>query len=222
KPAPHPAAVGQKFTPEGAPISCPGSTTLCHIDRASPAHASLVRAQQTLRDGPHAGAFTFLPPASFHMTVFDGVISTHRAAPAWPAHLATDLPMDSVTDDLLPRVQALALPQQFAIRPVQLFAGFSLQVAGNGREDEDALRDARDSLSDAMAFRRPDHDAYTFHITFGYLLRWLTPDEANAVIALSDAVFATLTAEVKDLTIGPIEFCAFETMHHFEPLAVLT
>lgn len=218
---PRPLAVGQKFKADGAVLPCPGNTTLCHVDPASPAHASLTRAQMALQAGQHANAFTFLPPASFHMTVFEGVIETARRPEAWPQHLPTDVPIADVTADLLPRLQSAALPERLVVRPTQIFGGFGLTLTGATEADEETLREARDEIATATGIHRPYHDGYRFHITMAYLLRWLTPDEAAAVIALSAETFVTLLSEMPTLTLGPIEFCTFETMHHFEPIAHL-
>ncbi|MBM7067404.1 DUF1868 domain-containing protein [Actibacterium sp. 188UL27-1] len=220
--SPHPTAVGQKFTPDGAVLPCPGNTTLAHIDPASPAHAALVRAQRALQAGPHANAFTFLPPASFHMTVFEGVIETTRLPDAWPRHLPTDTAIPDVTNDMLPRLQAVTVPQRLILRPTQIFGGFGVTLTGATEGDEAILRATRDIIADAVAIHRPSHGTYRFHITLGYLLRWLTPEEAAAVIALSADTFLALQADISTLTLGPIEFCTFKDMHHFEPLAYLT
>ena len=41
----RPDAVGRKFTPDGTPLSCPGFTTVCHVEPASDAFLALVQAQ---------------------------------------------------------------------------------------------------------------------------------------------------------------------------------
>jgi hypothetical protein len=214
----RPAAVGRKFAAGGAVLPTRGNTFLAHVDRASPAHAALTRAQAHLAAGPQADAFAFLPPASFHMTVFQGVIETERRADRWPGHLPLDARIDDVTADFRHRIAGLALPGAFDIRVRGVFAGFSVAVEGAGADAEAALRDARDALSERLNLRVPDHATYAFHITLGYLLRWLAPAEAQAAVARSHEAAADLPETIR---LGPVEFCAFEDMTRFDPLPPL-
>lgn len=213
---PRPAAIGLKFDEAGEVLPTPGNTTICHIAPQSTAHAALVRAQNTLRAGPLADAFTFLPPASFHMTIFEGVIDYTRERPRWPSHLPLETPVEQVTHDFDKRLQGLGLAQTFRTRPLGIRAGFSVAMAGATADDEALLRRTREQLREATGIARPDHDSYAFHITLAYLLRWLSEDEAQSVVALSRKAGQTLIAEAPEISLGPVEFCAFDTMHHFQ------
>lgn len=214
----RPDAVGKKFSPDGAPLSCPGFTTVCHVDPSSDAFVALVAAQERLKAGPLAGAFTFMPPDSLHMTIFEGVIDYSRTQTRWPQHLPTDAPIGQVAEDARSRLQGRNLETTFVARPVEVFAGFSVGMTGATEVEETRLRQTRNTLRDALNIHRPDHDSYQFHITLAYLLRWLSVEEARQVIALSREVTETLLAQIPELTLGPIELCQFETMHHFEEM----
>jgi hypothetical protein len=218
---PLPAAVGDKFTADGAARPWPGNTFVCHIPQG-PAHLALTEAQDRLKTGPLAQAFTFLPPASFHMTVFEGANGARRHDDSWPAALPPETELAEVTARFESSTRALRLPVSFAIRPTSLLAGFSVQVTGATEADDAALRGARSALSLATTILRRDFNSYGFHITLAYLLRWLTEDEADTVIALSDEVFADLAAAMPGVTIGPVEFCTFDDMHAFPLVARLT
>lgn len=217
----RPDAVGKKFTPEGAPLRCPGYTTLCHLDPASASFAALEAAQAALRAGPLAAAFTFLPPQSFHMTVFEGVIDYARTPERWPRHLPTDAPLTQVIEDAAARLSGLGLPNRFSVRPTDLFAGFSVSVSGADDQAETTLRTARDYLRAASNILRPDHADYQFHITLGYLLRWLSAEEAERVLDLSDHLAAQLSDRAARFDLGPVAFCRFDTMHRFDTLSIL-
>jgi hypothetical protein len=214
----RPDAVGRKFTPDGVPLSCPGFTTICHLDPGSEAFAALVAAQERLKAGPLAGTFTFMPPDSLHMTIFEGVIDYSRTPDRWPGHLPTDAPIGQVAEDARSRLQGRDLETTFVARPVEVFAGFTVGMTGATEAEESRLRQTRNTLRDALNIHRPDHDSYQFHITLAYLLRWLDPDEARQVIDLSRQVTETLLAQVSAVTLGPIELCRFETMHQFEDM----
>ncbi len=218
---PRPAAVGQKFDPSGAVLPFPGNTFLCHIPPEGEAHAALREASLALQAGPFAGAFSFLPPSSFHMTVFEGVVDAGRMDARWPEGVANDLALDAVADRFLDAVIPLPMPATHRIRPVAIFGGYSLAVTGATPEDEASLRESRQLLSDATGIRRPDFASYGFHVTLAYPLRWLTVAEAEAVIDLSDQVFDRLQARAPEIALGRIEFCSFDDMHQFRSLRLL-
>jgi len=217
----RPDAVGKKFGEDGTVLSDPGCTTLCHVDPAGSAFAAIARAQATLKSGPFAKDFAFLPPASLHMTIFDAFIESGRSRERVPDTLPMDATVEEIISDASQNLTGLSLPQQFTARPTGIFAGFSISMTGANDGEERQLRDTRDRLSDATGIRKADHAAYRFHITLAYNLRWFSADEAQQIIDLSNTAAATLMAEMSDITIGPVEFCSFENMHHFEPLKYL-
>jgi hypothetical protein len=218
---PAPAAVGQKFTPDGQVLPYPGNTFICHIP-AGAAHDALAAAAERLRSGPVAGAFAFLPPSSYHMTVFEGVTDRDRQAGRWPDWIDPSAPVEFATSAFLPRVRGLALPPAVTIRPSGLFGGFSVRVDGATDPDRAALRQAREALRAATGIRRADFDSYGFHITLAYLLRWLTPDEAERVLDLSDAAAAGLAAAAPVIPLGGVDFCTFPDMRSFPLVARLS
>lgn len=218
---PAPVAVGQKFSPEGQVIGYAGNTFLCHIP-AGPAHMALTAAAERLRAGPLAGAFAFLPPSSYHMTVFEGVTDRDRTNGRWPDWIDPSAPVDATTKAFLPHVCTLNLPASVTIRPTGLFGGFSVSVDGATEADRAALWQARAALREATGIRRPDFDSYAFHITLAYLLRWLTPQEAETVMQLSDAVAEDLKAAEPRIALGGVEFCRFDDMHAFPLIARLS
>lgn len=216
-----PAAVGQKFTPEGAVMPHAGNTFICHIP-PGPAQDALAETAARLRAAAPAGAYAFLPPASYHMTVFEGVTDRDRTGGRWPEDLDPALPVEAVTRAFLPRLAGLDLPRTARIRPTGLFAGTTVQVTGATEADEAALRTARQTLRAATGIRRPDFADYRFHITLAYLLRWLTPAEAAAMAALSARLAEDLAALQPEIVLGGIEFCTFADMHAFPLVARLS
>lgn len=214
----RPDSVGRKFTPEGAQLSCPGYTTICHVDPVSDAFQALVQAQDALKAGPTAQAFTFMPPASLHMTIFEGVIDYSRSPERWPRHLPLDAKIEHCADDAKTRLAAANFDTMFTVRPIGIFAGFSVSMTGATEQKEALLRKARNRLRDTLNLHRRDHDAYQFHITLAYPLRWLSADEAVQVIGLSRNVADRLVQHMPELSLGPMELCTFETMHRFDPI----
>lgn len=210
----HPQQTGAKFSPDGSVLCWPGNTIICHVDQSSAQHAVLCDIQSALMDCPHAACFAFLPPASFHMTVFQGVSNGRN----WPGGIPAEAPLETVTDTLGARLEGVSVPKRFDVRAHNIFAGFSLTLSGATAADESALRKTRETLRDVTGITVPNFESYVFHITLAYLLRWLDPAEARSVVETSTAVYNQYAEALGTLTLGPLELCEFENMHHFEPL----
>jgi len=221
---PRPGAItepgqGGKFTPTGAALPFAGNTVLCHIDPASDAHAALCEMQEEIRQSDFGALFTYLPPASLHMTVFQGIAPDDRN---WPAEIAPEATRDEVTATLQARLQGQDLPERRCVTARGLYAGHSVTLEGVDAIEEARLRATRVSLRDLTGLR-PDHfDSYTFHCTLGYLLRWLDGSEAADLLAVSTEVFGRHADRLARIDLGPLELCNFEDMHHFTPVVHLT
>lgn len=216
------AGAGGKFSLDGTVKPFAGNTIICHIDPNSRAHRELTRMQSALMKGPHASNFTFLPPSSFHMTVFQGISPNVIDDEEWPDGIPRDTPRNRVSEILLDRINSLELPGSFCIRPRGLFGGKSLTVEGTGDEHEAALRATRIALKEATGIRPADFQCYTFHITLAYLLKWLNTDCARQVIEFSSELHANFAREVPEILLGSPEFCNFDSMYHFVPIRLLS
>lgn len=218
-----PPGGGGKFSPEGAPLPFSGNTILCHIDPASPAHRALVEMQERCKAADWAANFAFLPPASFHMTVFEGVCMNPIYRDDWPRDLPQEASRDKVSQLLLDRLCDLRLPSRAIVKPVGVRhnAGIGVLVAGVDEANELALRDTRRQLSEAMGFRPANFAGYHFHITLAYLLHWLDEDIARRVGEEVEAALRDLAETVPEIELGPPEFCNFDTMHEFVPIRLL-
>ena len=95
---------GGKFTPSGAVLPFPGNTVICHIDPNSDAHAALCEMQEDIRQSSFGALFTYLPPSSLHMTVFQGISPDETQ---WPDGIAEGASRDEVTE-----VSELPLPRK--------------------------------------------------------------------------------------------------------------
>ncbi|KUP91982.1 DUF1868 domain-containing protein [Tritonibacter horizontis] len=210
---------GGKFTPVGEVLPFPGNTILCHIDPTSDAHAALCEMQDDLRQSDFGALFTYLPAASLHMTVFQGISPDERN---WPEGLPQDASRDEVTAAFVDRLSGQDLPERRSVAARGLYAGHSVTLDGVDAIEEARLRTTRMSLRDLTGLRHDHFDTYTFHSTLGYLLRWLDASEATDLIAFSDETFARYADRLARIELGPLELCNFETMHYFEPVALLS
>jgi len=205
-----------KFTPDGGARPWPGVTIVAHVPPRTEAFAALVAMQEVLMAQPFADRFTYLPPSSFHMTVFDGANETTRGTPGWPGGVPADAPWPQVSDTLAERLRDVSLP---TIRPaaVSLFAGFSLRLTGSDASAETELRQVRDRLRGATGVIKADHETYVFHVTLAYLLTYVDAAEAAEIVAAGDAIYAAHAHQLDLLPLGPIELCDFADMHAFRP-----
>lgn len=212
---------GGKFASDGSVQSWPGNTFLCHVRPDSTAHDALRALQEEVKMSRFARFFTFLPPASFHMTVFQGCSPDTLDAPLLPAGATPGQPRDALSARMLAAVDGVAFDPAPRARMVDLFCCNSLTVTGAAPEGEAPLRAMRDALRDAAGITPPDFDAYVFHISLAYLIDWLTEPTARAVVDFSADLTARYAPALQEIPLGPVEFCNFETMHHFQPLKAL-
>ena len=202
-----------KFDTGGAVQIWPGSTFVCHVTKESESYAGLVALQERIKRSEFARFFTFLPPPSFHMTVFQGYSPGVERTENWP----TDLRADS-THEIAHRATGVTLPTP-RVRTRDLFCLHSLTLDGATPEDEAHLRDTRDALHAATGIRRPNFDGYVFHVTLAYLVQWLSPKTAQEVVAFSDEIGNEFCRAYPEIDLDQCAFCAFESMHHFEPFS---
>lgn len=215
-----PPRLGIRFDTAGTFLHEPGNTVICHVAHGSPTASALVRLRNALRALPHGHRFAWTPTASYHMTVFQGVLETRRTAGHWPQGLPLDMPISGTTRMLAARLAGVAPHAGFRMRPASVTPlGVVAEAASD--EDERAIRRLRDNLADLFGYRHPDHDTYRFHITLSYQTAWL-PDEAQPtyLAALRD-LEAEFAAACPVLDLGPAQFCTFDDMTAFTPVVTL-
>lgn len=213
-----PRHVGQRLDPDGDFLPLHGNTVIRHVTRPSATMDMLVAVQNRLKQSPYAGHFAFLPPSSFHMTVFEGVVDDRRRPDAWPNGMALDRPVAETTQLYLQRLAGVRAPAHM-MRGLDV-SPLGLLLEGATDSDERGMRVLREALTQPFGYRQDVHDSYRFHVTLAYVCRFL-PDEA--VTFYSD-LCAELAETVRGF--GPLEldraaFCHFADLTHFEELLVL-
>jgi hypothetical protein len=212
---------GGKFDHNGNALAWPGNTFICHLDSGSPEHKTLTRIQQQLKAGTYAKAFVFLPPDSFHMTIMEGISGAPESDPIWPKGLEKGLDLHSATELIRQRLTGVVVPDSHQIKVTDIFAGYSVRVKGAIDDQERSLRRTREILRDTTGMKPKAFSAYQFHITLAYLTRWLSTEEANSVMKLSNNLADQLRRDAPVITLGAPEFCIFDSMLHFKKIALL-
>ena len=213
---------GVKFTPDGAVQRWPGNTFVCHINRTSMAFEAILELQEEMKKSVFNRFFTFLPPPSFHMTVYQGLSPDMKPGSGWPEGIPGGLSRDNVNAVFKERLEGLALPSSFSIKVDGFFAGHSLTVSGANEDEERALRQARVSLRDTTGLSFGDFDDYVFHITLAYLIDWMSEKTARELVDFSSGISQRVLDQIGDIELGPVEFSCFDSMHHFELLKLLS
>jgi len=213
----YPRGVGTKFTADGAVMPFPGNTIICHLPGDSPLKPGLLDLYKTLEEGEHRHLYTLLPPESWHMTVFEGVVDAKREIGFWPDDLQPNIPLDECTSHFAQKLDRFDLEGLEVIGMdvtgwLPLVDGIGLTLTSKQLAQETELRRLRDRLSDALQLRNPEHDHYVFHLSIAYLLKKLTPAQSEALAATLQHALASLPS---GFMLRAPEFCEFDDMFEF-------
>lgn len=212
---------GGKFSTDGTVQPWPGNTFVCHVRADSAAHDTIRAMQEEVKMSRFARFFTFLPPSSFHMTVFQGCTPATQEPALMPHRGAPGMRRDALSGLILDAVRDVTFDPAPRARMIDLYCGKSLTVTGAEPEGEAPLRAMRETLRRATGIEQPDFDDYVFHITMAYLIDWLTEPTARALVEFSADMTSRYAPPLAEIALGPVEFCNFESMHHFQPLKAL-
>ncbi|MEL6204912.1 MAG: DUF1868 domain-containing protein, partial [Pseudomonadota bacterium] len=176
---------GGKFATDGTVEVWPGNTFVCHVDPHSAAHAALRAMQEEVKMSGFAPFFNFLPPASFHMTLFQGRSPDSDAAGIRPRGATPGMSVEASTAVFLSATEGVRLKPDFRISMASFHACYSVTVTGADAAEEAGLREARRVLKDATGFAQPDFETYVFHITLAYPAEWVSEPVARGIADLS-------------------------------------
>jgi hypothetical protein len=211
---------GRKFAADGKVQHYPGNTVLCHIPRSTVVFDELSNAYAALRADFGTGHFTWLPPSSYHMTVFDGVTDAFRRPGDWPQMLSLDAPMTVCNRYVGERLRKLDVGLKLPLRmviddpdPVGISGAIPLLPIDS--VENRRLRDLRDRISSAVGIRHGDHDIYRFHTSFAYYVRELPSDTQEKYRRAFTATVRQLRKALSVIELGAPEFCVFEDMSAF-------
>lgn len=218
-PAPPPR-LGIRYDTTGRFLPEAGNTVVRAVIPGSPTEAALADLAAALRTQPWGGAFAWTAPASWHMTVFEGVIETRRTPADFPEGIDPATGIDAATEAMAARLAGFRAPPAFAMAPVAV-TPFGVRLAGATGADEAAARAWRDGLAAALRLHRAGHAGYVFHTTLAYLLTPLDPGLRPALRAAMAALTARFRARVPVMDLGPPALCRFADMNAFPPVLPL-
>ena len=206
--------LGQRFDASGRFLPERGNTVVAQVTAGSATQSALIDLRSSLMGLSFGGHFAFTDVASYHMTVFEGVIETQRDYACWPTGLALDLEIDEMTTAMAARLDGFVPPQPFTMK-LACVTPHGLSLTGATPEDEVNARRWRDALAAAFGFRSPSHEAYGFHTTLAYQIEWppveALPFHAKAMARLTEE----FAARVPVLHPDAPAFCRFADMNAF-------
>ncbi|MBB3238036.1 DUF1868 domain-containing protein [Phyllobacterium endophyticum] len=212
-----PSGVGTKFNPDGSVRPFPGNTIICHLPADSALRVPLEALYDALAQSEFAAFLALLPPASWHMTIFEGVCDQVRQPGLWPY----DLPLDATLaecNDLFDRKLVhfdlgCELPLQMQLSGIRpLLNGITLRLVPARAPIEAEMRELRDRLSRLLNIRHPRHETYEFHLSIAYAIRFLSETQQEELMRLIENVLPSASAEI---VLGAPEFCIFNDMFAF-------
>lgn len=213
-----PHGMGGKFSLDGKPMYFPGNTFLCHLRSGSDEANALAELQDGLRTGPFGNYFTYLPVSSFHMTIFEGVCGDPLKLNGWPEGVDENSDLASITDLFQSRLSDVTTFKKVSVVPEEFQDGYWLALIGETPSDREKLRYAREKLQALTGLYRSSFSNYRFHSSIGYLRKWMPEDQVLDHLAYSAELFRAFQDRVTRIDLGQVEFCTFESMHHFEPV----
>jgi hypothetical protein len=215
-----PPRLGIRYDAAGNFLPEPGNTIVCHLERRTPSEAAILALRERLLRLPGADCLAFTPAPSLHMTLFQGVIDTRRQHPYWPAELPLHLGIDDATRRMMSRLDGFEGCGRFAIRATEL-KPTGITVEGKTEADRQAMQAWRDKLARVFGYRHPDHESYSFHITFAYVIRGIPDQVAGQWQATLDEGLDLLQRSAPEIALREPAFCRFRDMKHFEELLIL-
>lgn len=217
----YPRWIGHKFEPDGSVIPFPGNTIICHIPPTSELFRTLMSLYDALKSQDFASLYVMLPPASWHMTVFEGVSDQIRKLGSWPGDLPLDAPLDSCTALVRKKLADFDLGISGSEPPFRMSIdgwepledGIALKVVPATEAEEKRLRQLRGRLSEVLQMNHPGHGTYSFHVSISYMLRHLDEQQHQKIWGFLEG-FRSQLPEVFEL--GAPEFCVFNDMFAFD------
>lgn len=209
---------GEKFATDGRVQIWKGNTFVCHITPDMEAYQVFMEIQETVKRSEFSSFFTYLPAPSFHMTIFNGMSPGQQFTSEWPDTLDPNWSRDRVSAEWITRVKDLMLPQSFRVRMTDIYTLHSATMVGSDTAEEEKLRQTRRDIKEATGLNLANLDSFVFHVSLAYLISFVSEPLAREMVDFSADITQTFTPQMPLIDLGPVEFCNFDSMHHFEPL----
>ncbi|MEM8752063.1 MAG: DUF1868 domain-containing protein, partial [Pseudomonadota bacterium] len=149
----NPPYLGVRFDRAGRPVRDGGVTVIHHITDPD-ANRALSAARDRIAAADDGSCLAWLPPSSYHMTLFDLLLHSRRDSVRWPKGLSTDAEDGAADRFLFDKLRRFdpgdAAPFRIALRGISAEdGGLGVAVVGADAREETRLRALRDRLGAA-------------------------------------------------------------------------
>ena len=209
--------VGRKFNEDGTAKEFPGNTIICHVPKQSPQFQYLLKLRETLMSQHWSKKYSFLPPSSFHMTVFEGVCDQVRKNSKWTSMLSLDAPLEEVDEFLISKWDSIEKPSYFNMKAKLVGIGGVIGIQLTPKDDamNEFIRNFRNVLSETYGIRMHLHSLYHFHISYAYAIEKISIKERLQAIKFMKKISQNIEEEFGILETGTPELTFFSDMFEF-------
>ena len=205
-----------KFDNKGTPLPFPGCTIICNIPLNSHLSDQIIIFQKKMKNFNPEQTYFYLPPSSFHMTLFDCCNLNTKNTNYWPSNIDPNMDYKDVAVELHKRIQNYIFPEKLNLKLKMFFGGYSIILEPFSEKDEKILRNCRNELSSLLKIKFENHQRYTFHITLAYILRKLNKNEIKNLIEFNKQLSSDFSKKFPIITLTKPEMCIFEDMLEFK------
>ena len=210
--------VEHKFDNKGNPLQFPGCTIICNVPLDTHLSEQIISFQKKIENFNPDKTYFYLPPSSFHMTLFDCCNFNTKNTNYWPSNIDPDIDYKDIAIELNKRIQNYIFPEEFNLKLKMFFGGYSIILEPYSEKDEKILRNCRDELSSLLKIKFENHQRYTFHITLAYILRELNQIEIKNLIEFNKKLSFDFSKKFPKITFTKPEMCTFENMLEFKTI----
>ncbi len=208
-----------KFHSDGTVAYWPGNSIICHIDKRSESFMALLDVHRRLLRSGMTHRIAVLPPASYHMTIFNGISYPNRHID-FPTDIARDASEKFCNDRFLEKLKKFDLGCDLPLRMRALPAKLQTNLYNILFEPADAIehkkmRSLRDRLAAALNYRSADHETYIFHITLNYFFSKMDPHEEVEFAKLHQDIAGGFIALTPMVELHNPEYVLFDDMYEF-------
>ena len=207
-----------KFDDRGNPLPFSGCTIICNIPLNTNLSDQIISLQKNIENFNPEKTYFYLPPSSFHMTLFDCCNFNTKNTNYWPSGIDQNMDYKDIAVELNKRIQNYIFPKEFNFKLKMFFGGYSIILEPYSEKDEKILRNCRDELSSLLKIKFENHQRYNFHITLAYILRELNQIEINNLIKFNKKLSLDFSKKFPKVTFTKPEMCTFEDMLEFKSI----
>lgn len=206
----------KKFNQEGGMNHFRGNTIVSNLYLNPNVMNAIQQIQEGYRKLPWVHKYHLMPECSIHMTVFELLCHYNRTSECWSKDLPLDAPIEETDEFFDQQLKSVDMIHSFKMKPLSV-KGTNLAVTPTDDRTRILLENFRNQLTEATGVRFPNHDTYQFHISFGYKLQDLLPEEQLAVDQLNEQLYTNVISKMDDVEIQAVDYTVFEDMSEFVP-----